>query len=104
MTPSTTSPYVVTVTPTISDGVVVRWHMSLGAAGGGYPVLSASRNAVIVHEATLRSDAAHEALRQLLDHAFAVQVRIRRGDDVRDLATHERRGLTGPMVPVDGTP
>lgn len=93
--------YVVTVTPTIGDGTVVRWHTSEAAAGGGYPFVSASRNAVIVHEATLRTAAAGENLRRLLDHAFAVQARILRGEDVRDLATHERRGLTGPMLPVE---
>lgn len=79
------SGYVVTVTPTIFHGTVVRWHTS--PAIGGYPFVSASRNAVVVHEAILRSEDEHEELRRVLDHAFAVRDRILRGDDVRDLAT-----------------
>lgn len=92
--------YVVTVTPTIGDGTVVRWHENVGDALAVCPFVSASRNAVVVHGSTLRTDGEHEELRRVLDHAFAVRSRIMRGDDVRDLATHERHGFGAPLAPV----
>ena len=76
--------YAVTVTPTIMDGTVVRWHE-------GRPerkeVISASRNAVVSHGGRLTPS--------LFNAAWSAHRALAHGEDVRHLATHERTRLFG---------
>jgi len=92
-----TQDLIVTVTPTIGDGAVVRWHRSHESASYGNEFMSASRNGVMV-ECYL-----HEVPEQALADARAAFDLLRRGrrDDVQQFATHVRRGLGGPVVPVE---
>ena len=89
---------VITVTPTVMDGAVVRWYRSLHAAQHHRPTLSASRDGVTVHARFLTDipdqwiDAAKRAHRTLADV---------HGADLDYLATHRHRGvLNGPLEPV----
>lgn len=89
---------VITVTHTIMDGQVARWYRSVDAATHHSPVLSASRNGVMVHAEYLTNvpqewvDAATAAYRELATD---------RNADVRSLATHRNRGvMNGPLEPV----
>lgn len=89
------SALVVTVTPTIMSGTVVRWFESLDHAERCHPFLSASRDEVITHvEGVVTPD-----LRQQVD---AVQAALKVGnrETVERLATHRREGLIGPIVEV----
>src|SRR5690606_25947522 len=90
--------YRVTVVPTIQDGTVIRWFASDFAMERCEPIVSASRNAVIVHDLHLRSSADRSELDHLLDWAMAWQGRILNGERMTHLATHERQGFTGPFV------
>lgn len=90
--------YRVTVTPTICDGQVVRWFTSDYAMDRCEPAVSASRNEVVVHDLHIRTSADYENASELLAWAWAWQGRIRNGESFTHLATHERKGLTGPMV------
>lgn len=85
---------VVTVTPTIQDGTVVRWFTSLADAEDCEPVVSASRNRVVQHR-----DPVPEAW---LVAAEAVWKALRSNPDadMRHLATHRRNGFLGPLVSV----
>ena len=87
---------IVTVTPTIMDGTVVRWYGSLEAAENPAicGILSVSRNGVMggggyITEADWSAAAAVYA--QLICNPRA---------DLRHLATHRTKGLRGPLVPV----
>lgn len=91
------SSLVVTVTPTIMSGTVVRWFTSLDAAERCKPFLSASRYEVITHvegivTPHLRDQAT--AIRDGLPHFGPTP------EWVEQLATHRRRGITGPMEEV----
>jgi hypothetical protein len=90
---------VITVTPTVRDGVVVRWHRSLGHAQTHRPVVSASRRGVAVHAEYITDVpvgwmvAATQAYEALLNDRRA---------DLSYLATHVNRGPSnGPLVPVE---
>lgn len=98
------SKLIVTVTPTIMDGPVVRWHPSEAAAladARSIPVMTASRNGVLV-EAYLHTvpvDAISDA-----QQAYRSLARMGHGDipgDVAVLATHKRDG--DRLVPVNAT-
>lgn len=87
---------VVCATQTVCDGLVVRWHRTLK----GEPVVSASRNAVMVHGSVTVDDdlklwiLAAEDAREL--------IRAGRLDEVRSLATHAYAGLFSvDLVPVE---
>ena len=87
---------VVTVTPTIMDGTVVRWFTGLEAAERCRPFLSASRYEVITHvEGVVTPDLREQAnaVRDGLPHFGPTPEWVER------LATHRRRGITGPMEP-----
>ena len=91
---------VITMTSTVMSGTVVRWHRSLSAAENVSPVLSASRDGVMIHGDQFLAripqewvDAANQAHRDLAA-----------GRDVRDLATHSHRGFMGPLEPVAHAP
>jgi hypothetical protein len=88
---------IVIVTPTIMDSVVVRWYASETAAKLGHELVSASRYRVLFH-GDLGDDP--ERAKELLDLAYRTRDRIRRGEDVGDLATHHR-GLSGRLEPVE---
>jgi hypothetical protein len=79
------SNYAVTVTPTIMDGTVVRWHE--GNDPTKPEVISASRNAVVGHGGQITPP--------LFQAAWAAHSALVRGDSVRDLATHERTRVFG---------
>lgn len=89
---------VITVTRTVMDGQVVRWHRDLLAATNNSPVLSASRRGVMVHNnAYLNTIPAGWLANatEVFEHLAAV-----RGADLSHLATHRTRGLFGPLEPV----
>ncbi|MGX4657087.1 hypothetical protein ACWCHM_26060 [Micromonospora sp. SCSIO 07396] len=89
---------IVTVTPTLMDGTVVRWHWGESDANnpGIEPIVSASRNGVRVGvylhqvpaDVMAAAQQAYDALSR--DHHA----------DLKHLATHRRRGLFGPLEPV----
>jgi hypothetical protein len=96
---STNTPAVVTVTPTIMDGTVVRWHPDLNAATHRRPWISASRNGVSVHT-TYLTDVPDEVVTAARE-AYEVLRRDRHAD-LQHLATHrDSVVLNGPLVPAD---
>lgn len=88
---------VITVTPTVQSGTVIRWHRDLLAAENNTPVLSASRDGVRVHDAYLNTIPATWVANatEVYEHLAAV-----RDADLSHLATHRRSGLSGPLEPV----
>lgn len=88
---------VITVTPTIMSGTVVCWYRNLAAANQHQPIVSASRDGVMIHgDQWLRDvepflEAASEAYRVLGPFPDA---------DLRHLATHRSKGLMGPLEEV----
>lgn len=89
---------VVTVTTTVMDGTVVRWHRDVQAAQTMRPVLSACREGVLVHGGYLTAipdewvAAARQAHELLARNPHA---------DLSHLATHRHRGPSnGPLEPV----
>lgn len=94
----TSTPPVVTVTPTICDGTVVRWHRDVSAAANHRMVVSVSRNGVSIHTEYL-----HQVADGWLVAAKAVyeQLRRDRNADVKHLVTHRNSVVSsGPLVPV----
>lgn len=90
---------IVTVTPTIMDGTVVRWYYDetpLAELSSHQPQVSASRHGVLVHAYL------HTLPDGLLTLAQDVcrQLQRDRDADVRHLATHRRRSLFGPYEPI----
>jgi hypothetical protein len=84
---------IVTITPTVMDGTVLRWYAADDDTGR-HPVMSVSRNRVAVYdqglvtpEGALAAAEAHAALR------------CDRYADVRRYATHYRTRRTG-LVPI----
>ena len=92
---------VITVTATIMDGTVVRWFTSIVAAEAMRPWVSASRRGVAVHAALLT-----DIPEQWVAHAINVyrELAANADADVTGLATHRRRGLSGPFEEVRGDP
>lgn len=87
-------PMIVTETPTIMDGRVVRWFRDEHDEKTGEPLVSASRNGVqIAQEMLTGADEAAVA------SAFDVHRRLVNGPDrghgadLTDVITHRRRGL-----------
>lgn len=88
---------IVTITPTIMDGTVLRWYPSLAAAEDDRAIASASRNKVEFYTDDVPPrirDAAQAAHRELSAN---------RNADVRHYATHQHEAMFGPLVPVRGT-
>jgi len=86
---------VISATHTIGDGLVVRWRYT--TEGGA--VVSASRNAVMVHGTVTVTD----ELLQWIGAAQYARDLIRAGhlDEVKAMATHEYdRAFFGDLVPV----
>lgn len=88
---------IVTVTPTVMSGRVVRWHLSEIAEEMNEPQVSASRDGVLVHGYL------HMVQPEILTAATAAYEALSRdsGVDLEHLATHRRRGLRGPLVPIE---
>lgn len=84
---------IVTVTPTIMDGTVVRWYAGEDAEDRAEELASASRNRAIV------ADSAPDSLRCTAESVHAA-LRQNRNADLNYLATHRREGLSGPLVSV----
>lgn len=90
---------IITVSPTIMDGTVVRWYHDrtpLDALHAHQPAVSASRNGVLVHGYL---DAIGD---DVLGAAKDVQQLLARNRyaDVQHLATHRQRGMFGPYEPI----
>lgn len=84
---------IVTITPTVMDGTVLRWYDADDPAEvtGSQPVMSVSRNRVDV----LDQNRVQPAAAQAAAEAYA-ELKANRYADVRGYATHyrTRRGLT----------
>lgn len=87
---------VITVTPTIQSGTVVRWHRSLTDANQHQEILSASRDGAMIHGNVFL----HDLPEEWVEAAKAAATDLRMSRDVKHLATHRRRGLMGPLEPV----
>lgn len=87
---------IVIITPTIMDGLVLRWYVSKSAAENGDETMTASRNGVRVNG--YLDDVPPEVLEQ----AKRAYETLRTGGDVKNMATH-RMGLFSrvlePIVP-----
>lgn len=80
---------VVTVTPTIMSGTVVRWYRNVRAAEDGREVLSASRDGVMV-------TGGHLLPAEWLTAATSAYEAMSRGQrDMSHLATHRRTKILG---------
>ncbi len=89
---------VVTVTATVMDGQVARWHRTVEDAQNVNCVLSASRNGVVVHAEFLTGIPDEWVVSAKAAHR---ELAARRDADVRRLATHRHDGFpNGPPVPV----
>lgn len=91
---------IVTVTPTVMSGTVVRFYEDEGAEKFGSPHVSASRDKVLVH-GTVEVNA---WLFDAIAGAQEAHERIKNGGDVEDLATHRRGILAGRLLPVGNEP
>jgi hypothetical protein len=87
---------VITVTPTVMDGTVVRWYTGELAAEQGRPLVSASRNGVMIHGDVY----IHDLPTSWLEAAQDAHVRIRAGQDVGGLATHRHPFGSRELIPV----
>lgn len=79
------------------SGTVVRWYRNLAAANQHQPVLSASRDGVMIHGDVWYRDI--EALLGYADDAVVKLIANPRAD-LRHLATHRSKGLMGPLEEV----
>jgi hypothetical protein len=84
---------VVTVTATIMDGTVARWYRTETELAWGNETISASRNGVHGHSGHITPE--------LFDAAWTAHLALKNGADIGHLATHRRRGLTGPYERLD---
>lgn len=90
---------IITVTATVMDGTVVRWHHTLSAAETFRPAVSASRRGVAIHAEYLTDVPA-----EWVTSATRAYETLRRAPraDMKHLATHRNRGvMNGPLVPVE---
>lgn len=86
---------IVTITPTVMDGTVLRWYDTDAADDTGRPVMSVSRNRVEVYDKDRIDPAAARAAAE--SHA---ELKRNRLADVRRYATHMRLSLRGDLVPL----
>jgi hypothetical protein len=95
LTEAIPAPPVVTATPTIMSGLIVRWR----AVVNGEALLSASRSCVMIH-----GDVDLARIEPWLDDARRAHEALRadRRDEARALATHEHaRFFSGELVPIE---
>lgn len=83
---------IVTITPTVMDGTVLRWY-DADDDTGQHPVMSVSRNRVEVYE----QDHVTPAAAQAAAESYA-ELKADRYADVRGYATHYR--TRGGLTPV----
>lgn len=95
---SSGEPWIVTVTPTIMSGTVIRWFRSEAAADKCEPVVSASRECVQIHDPRSFSLAERDAVLPVADECRRLLVLDKR-DPVKARATHESP-LFGDLRPV----
>lgn len=90
---------VITVTPTVMDGTVVRWYVNTTAAETGTDVMSACREGVLINVHL------HKVPVEWLLTATQVHERLRkdRSADLAHLATHRKTRMFGPVEPVDAS-
>ena len=88
---------VITVTPTVMDGTVVRWYVNTAAAETGVEVMSASREGVLINVHL------HKIPDEWLLTATQVYERLRtdRSADFAHLATHRKTRMFGPVELID---
>lgn len=94
--------HIVTVTPTIGSGTVVRWHHSLREAETVDPFVSASRERVVVR-ADVRSPSEMRELAEVIGKAVAVMEELagpQRMERVKALETHRGRFGSREYTPV----
>lgn len=84
---------IVTTTPTIMDGQVLRWYPSLDAAERGDEIVSASRNRVEAYGIP-------SEVEPVLADARRAHERLAAGEDVTDMATH-RTQMFGPPEAIE---
>jgi len=88
---------IVTITPTVMDGTVLRWYDADDPENLGHPVMSVSRNRVEVYEqdriGPMHAEQAAKAYAELKADRYA---------DVRRYATHARMRLAGALIPLKG--
>lgn len=87
---------VCTVTPTIQDGVVVRWYRSEIAAETRRVMISASRNGVIVGDCLINDEVPAEI--QAAAEAAHAELRANNYADMHVYRTHYR--VSHPFGPV----
>jgi len=86
---------IVTITPTVMDGTVLRWYPTDDPAQAvGQPIVSVSRNRMEAHAEDVPEQVQRDAIA-----AFA-ELRADRGADVRRFATHYRTLRSG-LVPIE---
>ena len=96
-------PWIVTVTPTIGDGTVVRWFASEYAAERCRPTVSASRNRVCI-DGDFGTDEERIKLMAVIESAHEAHRLLRRSRvDLSGLATH-RSQFGGGLVPLEPSP
>jgi hypothetical protein len=95
--PRRADPMIVIVTPTIMDGTVVRWYATEHAAVERDEAITASRNGIRVPGDL--ADIPDAVIRA----AVGAHVVLRDDEDIdlSHLATHRRRGMFGPLEPVE---
>lgn len=86
-------PMVVIANPTIMDGLVVRWYLTIDAAQQGADVISASRNRVYANG---------EITPELFHAAWDAHLALKqdRPNAARGLATHKKSFLGGMISPI----
>lgn len=97
ITQATLAGPVITVTPTIMDGTVVRWYTGALAAEQSRPLLSASRQGVMIHGDVLIADLPASWIEAAQD----AHGRIAAGYAVSHLATHRKPLGSRELIPVD---
>lgn len=90
---------IVTTTPTIQDGQVLRWYPNENAARFGDEIASASRKDVLL-------DGPLRLIEPILADVRRAHERLARREDVTDMAAHRTRtfGEIEPIVQAEAAP
>lgn len=91
---------IITVTPTIMSGTVVRWYKNEYAEETGREIMSASRERVMVTGGDVTNSENMAELISLMATAAGVMLDLRRGKDVSSLATHRRHLGSRELTPL----
>lgn len=93
---------VITATPTIQSGLVIRWFRGMGGYENRGAVLSASRDGVMIHGDVFLHDLPGEWVEAAKGATAAIRAEAQ--EDAKALATHRQDGFLGPLVSVDEVP